>query len=245
MNSIEAGKTIKIIYVKDREEGGQKAFELFKKAIEEGAKVFGLATGSTPVPLYNEIIKSDLDFSDKISINLDEYVGLPADSPKSYHYFMEKHLFQHKPFQASFIPDGLAKEAAEAERYDRIIEEYPTDVQILGIGTNAHIGFNEPGTSFVSTTRKVALWESTIESNKRYFEHAEDVPRFAYSMGIKSILKAKKIIVMAFGENKAEAVKKAIEGPVTEDIPASVLQKHPNVVWILDEEAAKLISRKE
>src|SRR5690606_14833119 len=125
----------------------------------------------------------------------------------------------------------------------KIIADNPIDLQILGIGTNGHIGFNEPGASFDSETRKVALVESTIESNKVYFEHEEDVPRYAYSMGIKSIMASKKIILMAFGEHKAEAIKNMIEGPITEDVPASILQRHPNVTVIVDEEAGSLLKR--
>ena len=229
------------IIVKDNIEGGKKAFELIKEGMEQDAKVLGLATGSTPVTLYKEMVASDLDFTDMTSINLDEYFGLSPENPQSYHYFMQEQLFSHKPFKETYVPDGLADENSEPVRYNKIIAEHPIDIQILGIGTNAHIGFNEPGTSFDSTTRKVALTDSTIESNKRNFDTVEEVPRFAYSMGIKNILSAKKIILMAFGEEKAEAIKNTIEGPVTTEVPASVLQQHPNVVIIVDEAAAKLI----
>ena len=229
------------IIVKDTIEGGKKAFELIKEGMENDAKVLGLATGSTPLSLYKEMTESDLDFTDMTAINLDEYFGLSADNDQSYHYFMQEQLFAKKPFKETFVPDGLSDEATEPARYDKIIDEHPIDIQILGIGTNGHIGFNEPGTPFDSTTRKVALTESTIESNKRNFETAEEVPRFAYSMGIKSILSAKKIILMAFGEEKAEAIKNTLNGPITTDVPASVLQQHPNVVVILDEAAAKLL----
>ncbi|MCA9766096.1 MAG: glucosamine-6-phosphate deaminase [Carnobacterium sp.] len=229
------------IIVKDNVEGGKKAFELIKEGMQQEAKVLGLATGSTPVTLYKEMTESDLDFSDMTAINLDEYYGLSADNDQSYHYFMQEQLFSKKPFKETFVPDGLADEKTEPVRYDKIIEEHPIDIQILGIGTNGHIGFNEPGTSFDSTTTKVSLTESTIESNKRNFETVEEVPRFAYSMGIKSILSAKKIILMAFGEEKAEAIKNTLNGPMTTDVPASALQQHPNVVVILDEAAAKLL----
>ncbi|MEG0288826.1 MAG: glucosamine-6-phosphate deaminase [Carnobacterium sp.] len=231
------------IIVKDNIEGGKKAFELIKSGMAEGAKVLGLATGSTPVPMYKAMVESDLDFSDMVALNLDEYFGLAADNPQSYHYFMEEQLFSHKPFKETYIPNGLGEEKSECARYDQVIVDHPIDIQILGIGTNAHIGFNEPGTSFDTTTRKVALTESTIESNKRNFDTVEEVPRYAYSMGIQSILSAKKIILMAFGEEKAEAIKKTLEGPVTEEVPASVLQQHGNVVLIVDEAAAKLIQQ--
>lgn len=193
--------------------------------------------------MYKAMVESDLDFSDMVALNLDEYFGLAADNPQSYHYFMEEQLFSHKPFKETYIPNGLGEEKSECARYDQVIVDHPIDIQILGIGTNAHIGFNEPGTSFDTTTRKVALTESTIESNKRNFDTVEEVPRYAYSMGIQSILSAKKIILMAFGEEKAEAIKKTLEGPVTEKVPASVLQQHGNVVLIVDEAAAKLIQQ--
>ncbi|WP_034551243.1 glucosamine-6-phosphate deaminase [Carnobacterium funditum] len=229
------------IIVKDNIEGGKKAFELIKEGMRQETKVLGLATGSTPIALYKEMTESDLDFGHMTAINLDEYFGLSADNDQSYHYFMQEQLFSKKPFKETFIPDGLADEETEPARYDKIIDEHPIDIQILGIGTNGHIGFNEPGTSFDSTTRKVSLTESTIASNKRNFEKAEEVPRYAYSMGIKSILSAKEIILMVFGEEKAEAIKKTLEGPITTDVPGSVLQQHPNVVVIMDEAAAKLI----
>ncbi|MGB3160545.1 glucosamine-6-phosphate deaminase [Carnobacterium sp.] len=229
------------IIVKDNVEGGKKAFELIKEGMQQDAKVLGLATGSTPIALYKEMTESDLDFSEMTAINLDEYFGLSADNDQSYHYFMQEQLFSKKPFKETFVPDGLADEKTEPARYDKIIEEHPIDIQILGIGTNGHIGFNEPGTPFDSTTTKVSLTESTIESNKRNFATAEEVPRFAYSMGIKSILSAKKIILLAFGEEKAEAIKNTLNGPMTTDVPASALQQHPDVIVIVDEAAAKLI----
>ncbi|MBM6615578.1 glucosamine-6-phosphate deaminase [Desemzia sp. RIT804] len=234
---------MKVFITKDKRAGSQKAFDLMQQEMENGAKVFGLATGSTPEVLYEVMTESDTDFSDITSINLDEYVGLSPEDPQSYRYFMEKHLFSKKPFKKTYVPDGLAEETKESERYNKVIAENPIDLQILGIGTNAHIGFNEPGSSFDSETRKVALVESTIESNKVYFENEEDVPRYAFSMGIKSILKSKKIILMAYGKNKAEAIQKMIEGPVTEDVPASALQNHPNVIVIVDEEAGSLLNR--
>ena len=232
-----------VFVVKDKKEGSQKAFDLMTQEMENGAKVFGLATGSTPEELYEIMASSDTDFSDITSINLDEYVGLSPEDPQSYSYFMEKHLFSKKPFKQTYVPNGLAEESEETARYNKVLAENPIDLQILGIGTNGHIGFNEPGSSFDSETRKVALVESTIESNKVYFEHEEDVPRYAFSMGIKSILKSKKIILMAFGKNKAEIIQQMIEGPVTEDVPASVLQNHPNVIVIVDEEAGSLLDR--
>lgn len=236
--SSTTNSNMKIIRVKDKEEGGKKAFELIKEAYENGAEVFGLATGSTPETLYAELRNSDLDFSDKIAVNLDEYIGLDSSHPQSYHTFMTEQLFNEKPFKETHIPDGLADEESEVKRYNAILERYPIDVQILGIGTNAHIGFNEPGTPFDTHTQKVSLTPETIEANKRFFESEEDVPKSAYSMGIESIMAGKKIILLAYGENKAKAIADTVNGPVTEDVPASVLQNHSDVVLIVDEAAA-------
>lgn len=233
-----------IITVKDAQEGGQKAFNIFKEALADNAKVFGLATGSTPITLYEALTASDLDFSDKTSINLDEYVGLAPDNPQSYHYFMQQHLFNKKPFATSYVPDGLATDAdAETQRYDDIIAANPIDLQILGIGRNGHIGFNEPGSPLTGKTHKVPLTQSTIDANSRFFENEEDVPRFAYSMGIGSIMTAKHILLMAYGENKADAIQKMVEGPVTNHVPASALQNHNNVTIIVDEAAASKLSK--
>lgn len=229
---------IEIIVVKDAKEGGKKAAEIVQKELENGLKVIGLPTGGTPETMYEEIRKSDLDFSDVVAINLDEYVGLAADHPQSYAYFMKEHLFDHKAFKETHVPDGLAPEAEETARYDQILADNPIDLQILGIGTNAHIGFNEPGSGFDDTTRKVDLTESTIESNQRYFDSADEVPRTAYSMGMGSIMEAKKILLIAYGENKAEAIAKAVNGEITKEVPASILQKHDNIVFVIDEAAA-------
>lgn len=233
---------VEVIIVKNEEEGGQKAFDLMKKELTNGLEVIGLATGSTPETLYEKLVQSDLDFSDVVSINLDEYVGLSADHPQSYHQFMNDQLFDEKEFKANYLPDGLAEEESEIKRYNQLLEEHPVDLQILGIGVNAHIAFNEPGASFDGRTQKVKLTDETIEANKRFFESADDVPRYAYSMGLQSIMDAKKIILLAYGENKADAVQKAIEGPVTEEVPASILQRHPNVIFIIDEAAAQKLN---
>lgn len=230
---------MKVIIVKDNVEGGKEGYKLFADAKKNGATTFGLATGSTPITTYQEIIKSDLDFTDSISINLDEYVGLPEDSDQSYDYFMHENLFNAKPFKHSYLPNGRAADLeAEAKHYDQIIEDNPIDLQILGIGRNGHIGFNEPGTPADSTTHKVSLTQSTIDANARFFEHEEDVPRYAISMGLASIMKSKHILIEAYGEDKADAIKGMIEGPVTTDLPASVLQNHDNVTVIIDEAAA-------
>ncbi len=233
----------KIIRVKDAEEGGKKAFELIKEGIENGAQVLGLATGSTPETLYQEMVKSDVDFSNCVSINLDEYIGLSGDNDQSYRYFMNSHLFNQKPFKATYVPNGKAEDlAAECRHYEEILANHPIDIQILGIGENAHIGFNEPGTPFDAPTQVVELTESTINANKRNFEKIEDVPTTAISMGIGSIMKSKKVILIAYGEAKAEAIANTINGEMTIDVPASVLQNHPDVTIILDDAAASKLA---
>ena len=230
---------MKVIRVKDANEGGKKAFEIIKDGMENGVKVLGLATGSTPETLYKEMTTSDLDFSDMTSVNLDEYVGLDGSDNQSYRYFMNDHLFNKKPFNETFVPNGKAEDLeAECKRYDEVIAEHPLDLQVLGIGRNGHIGFNEPGTPFDVTTHVVELTESTIEANKRYFDKVEDVPTHALSMGIGSIMQSKKILLMAFGTDKADAIKGMIDGEVTVDLPASVLQNHDDVTVIIDEDAA-------
>ena len=229
---------IDVIVVKDALEGGKKAAELVANELEKGLKVIGLPTGGTPETMYAELRNSDLDFSDVVAINLDEYIGLDADHPQSYAYFMNEQLFKHKAFKETHVPDGLAVEAAETARYENVNSDNPIDLQILGIGTNAHLGFNEPGSDFDGLTRKVDLVESTIESNKIYFDSADEVPRTAYSMGLGSIMGAKKVLLLAYGENKADAIANAVNGDITEDVPASILQKHADVVFIIDEAAA-------
>lgn len=235
---------MKVIVVKNQLEGGKIGFNLLKEAMENGAKTLGLATGSTPVEFYNQVINSDLDFSDMTSVNLDEYVGLDGSNDQSYRYFMNKHLFEEKPFKENFLPDGKAADlAVEVKHYDQIIDEHPIDWQILGIGQNGHIGFNEPGTPTDITTHVVDLEESTIKANARFFESEADVPRQAISMGLASIMKSKNIVLMAYGEEKAEAVKGMIEGEVTIDLPASILQTRDNVTVIADEAAASLLTK--
>lgn len=227
----------------DKETASQAVFELFKEELSTNPQtVFGLATGSTPEKLYQLLRESDLDFSQATSINLDEYYGLPADHPQSYHYFMQKELFAAKPFRSSYLPDGSTDDPqAEVKAYEAIIDQNPIQVQILGIGHNGHIGFNEPGSPFDSLTRLVDLTQSTIEANQRFFDSIDEVPTQALSMGIASIMKADKVILMAFGEEKAKIVQAALEGPVTEEVPASILQNHPNAHFILDQAAAKYL----
>ncbi|MGV3162045.1 glucosamine-6-phosphate deaminase [Streptococcus hyovaginalis] len=227
-----------IITVKDAQEGGKVAFELLAEKMTTKIKTLGLATGSSPLGFYEAIRQSDLEFSDMVSINLDEYVGIDDQNEQSYAYFMQKELFDAKPFRVSYLPDGKADDLeAAAKAYDQIIAENPIDFQILGIGRNGHIGFNEPGTSFDETTHIVDLAPSTIEANSRFFDSIDEVPKQAMSMGIASIMASKTIVLMAFGAEKAEAIKQMIQGPVTESLPASVLQKHKDLVVIIDEAA--------
>lgn len=215
--------------------------------------VLGLATGSTPEGMYANLVKVHqsvgLDFSEVISFNLDEYIGLDKENEQSYYYFMHKHLFDHvniKP-ENIHIPNGNPENLEEeCKKYDKLIEtKGGIDLQVLGIGQNAHIGFNEPDIKFEATTHKVKLDEETIKANSRFFENEEDVPKYAISMGIKTIMLAKKIILLASGKNKAEAIYKAVYGSVRPDAPASILQLHQDVVVIVDKDAASLLPEKD
>ncbi len=211
--------------------------------------VLGLATGSTPIGTYKVLIErcaaGDLDFSQVKSINLDEYVGLSGEHDQSYRYFMNHNLFDHINIDKANtnVPNGLAEDLdAECRRYNEIIHTLgPIDVQVLGMGHNGHIGFNEPSDVFELETHKVELAQTTIDANARFFANADEVPRQALTMGIKTIMQAKKVLVVANGKGKAEIVKKAFTGPVTPQVPASILQMHPDVVVVLDEEAASLL----
>lgn len=207
--------------------------------------VLGLATGSTPIKLYRQLVDfyhQGLSFSHATTINLDEYVGLGPDHPESYRYFMERHLFQHidVPRDHIFIPDGQAKDLKEeCARYDTVLEEHPIDLQILGIGHNGHIGFNEPDLSLKTRTHVIALTDDTIRANARFFVAERDVPTHAITMGIQSILQARSIILMAFGEDKADIVRQALSGEVSTTVPASFLQMHQDVRFVLDDAASR------
>ncbi|ORU00649.1 Glucosamine-6-phosphate deaminase [Anaerovibrio sp. JC8] len=211
--------------------------------------VLGLATGSTPVSMYQRLAavhKSvGLDFSQVTTFNLDEYIGMSPDNPQSYHYFMQENFFRHINIRPEnvFLPDGMADDmVAEGERYEKLIASRGgIDLQVLGIGQNAHIGFNEPDVKFAATTHKVELDEETIQANSRFFNSVSDVPRYAISMGIKTIMMAEHVILLANGRNKAEAVYKAVCGDVTPEAPASILQLHRDVAIILDKQAASLL----
>ncbi|MDY2601227.1 MAG: glucosamine-6-phosphate deaminase [Eubacteriales bacterium] len=208
--------------------------------------VIGLATGSTPVPTYQELIRLNkegvVDFSKVISYNLDEYVGLAPDHPCSYRRFMNEQLFDHINIDKAntHVPCGIgADHEADAKAYDAAVEAAGgIDLQILGIGHDGHIGFNEPGDEFVSGTNIVTLTDMTIDANTRFFEKREDVPRQAITLGNRNIMAAKRIILLATGKGKARAIAQAIKGNITPKMPASLLQVHPNVQFLLDEDAA-------
>ncbi|GAB1612029.1 MULTISPECIES: glucosamine-6-phosphate deaminase [Mammaliicoccus] len=222
------------------------ANELLKQIITDNKSVLGLATGGTMVGVYEQLVNlikiNKLDLSNITTFNLDEYIGIDSDHPESYYTYMHDILFNHLSSwneEKIHLPHGSANDLnSEVERYENLIDkEGPMDIQILGIGENGHIGFNEPGTSFDSLTSVVDLTESTIEANSRYFETKEEVPKQAISMGIQSILKAKRIILLAFGPKKAEAIQKLLSGEITTDLPASALYNHPNVEIIVDNSA--------
>ena len=207
--------------------------------------VLGLATGSSPIGTYKQLIewynKGDLDFARVMSINLDEYKGLSPENPQSYRYFMNTNLFDHVNIDKTrtFVPNGLEPDPEKAcAAYEEIIRQSGgIDLQLLGLGRNGHIGFNEPADSFARETHCVNLTESTIDANKRFFESENDVPRQAYTMGIGSIMKARKILVVVSGEDKADALEATICGPITPQVPASILQLHNDVTIVADEAA--------
>ncbi len=211
--------------------------------------VLGLATGSSPVGLYQNLVEQykngDLDFSKVTSVNLDEYKGIGPDHDQSYRKFMNTNLFDHVNIEPSrtFVPNGLEEDSALAcDAYEQVIQNTGgIDLQLLGIGNNGHIGFNEPGDAFKCGTHCVKLTQSTIEANKRFFASEADVPRYAYTMGIRGIMQAGKILLIASGRAKAQALKDALYGPVTPSVPASILQLHKDVVVVADEEALELI----
>jgi glucosamine-6-phosphate deaminase len=215
--------------------------------------VLGLATGSTPLGLYKEMARmhksEGLDFSQVTTFNLDEYVGLKKDHPQSYHYFMYENLFKHIniPAQNTYVPSGTTDNyAAFCAWYERRIKECGgIDLQVLGVGSDGHIGFNEPSSSLGSRTRIKTLAQPTIQDNARFFEKIADVPIYAITMGVGTILEARKILFLANGANKADAVAKAIEGPVTSMITASALQLHPDVTACIDRPAAGRLSQIE
>ena len=207
--------------------------------------VLGLATGSSPIGAYRQLIewyrKGDIDFSQVSTVNLDEYVGLTPDHPQSYALFMRENFFDHVniPVEHTNIPSGVAPDGEEeCRRYDKKIRALGgIDLQLLGLGPNGHIGFNEPSDSFEKGTHKVSLTEATIQANKRFFDHEDDVPRFAYTMGICDIMHAERIVMVVSGESKAGILREAFFGPVTPRVPASILQLHKDFTLVADEAA--------
>jgi glucosamine-6-phosphate deaminase len=239
-------KKMRIIKAKDYDDMSRKAAAVIASQVAlVPDSTLGLATGSTMEGIYDVLGKQckeeGLDFANIRSVNLDEYVGLTADHDQSYHYYMKTNLFDkiNIDMASTNVPDGTAKDTdAECKRYDKVINELgPIDLQLLGLGNNGHIGFNEPADAFEPLTNCVELTEETITSNARFFEKESDVPKKAITMGIRSIMQAKVILLCANGTKKAEAIKKVLTGPVTPQVPGSILQLHPNLIVVADEDA--------
>ena len=245
---------MRVIITKDYAEMSREAARIIAKQVKaKPDSVLGLATGGTPIGTYKELIRmhreEGLDFSGVTTFNLDEYYGLAPNHSQSYHYYMFKNFLNHVNInpKRTHIPNGLAKdvEAFCREYEEKIREAGGIDLQLLGIGREGHIAFNEPGSSLVSRTGIVALAEETIKDNARFFEREEDVPRYAISMGCGTIAEARKLLLLASGEGKADAVAAFTEGPITAQITASILQMHPNATAIIDEAAASNLKRTE
>lgn len=221
----------------------------FISAVKANPKmVLGLSTGSSPLDTYANLVRdrqqNGTDYSKIHTFNLDEYVGLTGSHPQSYRYFMNAHLFQQLniPMEQTHVPAGVGDLEEECKRYEKEIQECGgIDLQLLGLGTNGHIGFNEPGTSFDSRTHVVNLLEETIDANARFFSGKEEVPTKAVTMGIQTIMEARQIALLAYGSKKAAPIRDAVNGPITESMPASLLQNHADVTLYLDEEAAALL----
>ena len=244
---------MRLIRAKNYEDASRKvASILAAQVVLKPDCVLGLATGSSPVGAYQQLIKwynqGDLDFSQTKSVNLDEYVGLSADHDQSYAYFMRNNLFDHINIDLNNtnLPNGLEPDAAkECARYDKVIADLGgVDLQLLGIGGNGHIGFNEPADHFSTGTNQVNLAASTIAANARFFENESMVPRQAYTMGMLGIMQAKRVVLIATGPAKAQAIYDSFCGPVTPQVPASILQLHPDFILVADEEALSLVGDK-
>lgn len=240
---------MKIIKCDHYDDMSKKAAQVIISDMKEKKDiVLGLATGSTPIGLYKELIKANqekqISFKDVMTFNLDEYIGISQKHPESYYQFMMRHLFNHVDIDQKNInlPNNDASSIDKhIKAYNDKMKKHPIDVQVLGIGANGHIGFNEPGTPFDNETFIVDLDEDTRIANQRFFDSLDEVPKKAITMGIKNIMRSKKIILLASGIHKAEAIKKMIEGPITTEHPASILQLHPNVEVFVDEEAGSMI----
>lgn len=242
---------MKIIKAKDYNDMSRKAANIISaQVIMKPNCVLGLATGSTPIGTYAQLVdwyqKGDLDFSEVTTVNLDEYKGLTRENDQSYYYFMNENLFSkvNINLERTFLPDGTEPDSDKAcKDYNKVIADVGgVDLQLLGLGHNGHIGFNEPGMAFEAETHCVNLTESTMKANQRFFASMEDVPRQAYTMGIKTIMQAKKILIVVSGADKAAIVKEAFFGPITPKVQASVLQLHNDVTLVADEAALSEIS---
>ena len=243
---------MRIIETKDYNDMSKKAANILSaQVIMKPDCVLGLATGSTPIGTYEKLVewyeKGDLDFSQVTSVNLDEYKGLDRKNDQSYYYFMHDNLFSHVNIDPAntHLPDGTEPDSQKAcEEYNKVIASMGgVDLQLLGLGHDGHIGFNEPNDEFDKETHCVDLTEMTIEANKRFFASADEVPRQAYTMGIGTIMQAKKILIIVSGEDKADIVRDAFFGPVTPRVPASILQMHSDVTLVADEAALSKIPR--
>jgi glucosamine-6-phosphate deaminase len=241
---------MEIIIQPDAESAADMAARIFAKLIESKPNaVLGLATGSTPLPLYRKLIAAGLDWSGITSFNLDEYIGIGPDHPQSYHAFMQGNLFRHVNIQPGniHIPDGMTSDPdAHCRAYEEKIRAAGgIDLQLLGIGTDGHIGFNEPASSLASRTRIKTLTERTRRDNARFFGSGEEVPFHVITMGIGTILDSRSVVLFATGENKADAIAGAVEGPVSAMNPASALQLHPSAILCLDELSASKLQRRD
>lgn len=245
---------MRIVILEDAATVSVRAADLICETLDDKPNaVLGLATGGTPLATYHELVTrfeaNQISFADVTSFNLDEYVGIASDHPQSYHAFMHQNLFSRTDFSAQhcYLPNGCSDNHEIAcDAFEQLIDEAGgIDLQLLGIGTDGHIAFNEPGSSLASRTRLKALTEQTRQDNARFFESLSDVPTLAITMGIGTILDAEKIMLLATGEGKASAVRAFVEGPVTSQVPASALQMHPNVTVLLDEKAASWLVRSD
>ena len=238
---------MKIIKVKNYEEMSEEALKVILEVVKSNpSAVLGLATGSTPLGLYAKMAEDHREngtsYANCRAVNLDEYVGLDINSDQSYVYFMRENLFKHidiKP-ENTHIENGKAEnKEAECDRYNKLLDELRQDIQVLGIGSNGHIAFNEPGTPFDSVTHIVDLAESTIKDNSRLFNSIDEVPRQAFTMGLSNIMNAKKILILANGAGKAYAVSELVNGEIREEVPATILRNHPDCILICDEAAGQ------
>jgi len=242
---------MKVIICKNKEEVALKAGEIFVESMQENpCLTLGLATGSTPIGLYNYLINAYkqgiISFKDVITFNLDEYIGIDQKHPQSYYQFMMRQLFNHVDMNKNHIhlPKNDLKTIEEnIKSYNQDLLNHHIDLQVLGIGQNGHIGFNEPNTPFDQETFMVQLDENTRQANLRFFNNIQEVPKYAITMGIKNIMQSKKIVMLAYGKHKAKAINEMINGKVSTNCPASILQLHPNTIVIIDEDAASLLNK--